>query len=649
MTRTYFVRQAIFASILLSADVFVKTQVARADESPAVAKAELVPLEFNAARLALEQGCADCHGAEDGDGGFSLAKVADESSLGNEYATWARVGQRLADHSMPPSDAEPIEIGLRLRLLDWLRGAMRTAVLAQGESAGPPMFRRMAAHEYSNTIRDLLAVHVNAGSGLPQDVAGGEGFNNAAETLIVSPIHAEKYVEAATEALDYALRDSRARERLFSERPSETLSESDAAGKNLRQLADRAFRRPVSEEEAMPYLDLYQDARSDGLDFAQATSYAMRGILVSPRFLFLSESAPAEMDVTESLTDHELAARLSYFLWASMPDEDLRAAADAGRLSDLEELKRQTVRMLTDKGTRLNDSLVQFVGQWLGTADWGRAKSPDPELHDWMQDHHTSAMRNQPVYMFESLLQKDESLLALIDSQWTFLNEELLRVYGIDRKELDVKKLAQHLVRVDLPEKYPFRGGLLGAGATMGVSAYPRRSSPVLRGAWVLDKFLGVELPPPPPDVPKLDESETAAAALTLRARLEQHRAEPTCATCHDRIDPIGFALENFDELGRWRDRDAGGEIDSVAILADGTKLDGLAGLKAYLMDHKEQFARHLTEKMLGYALARGLRPQDACSVEKIVARLQANDYRAQELVLGIVASEPFRRKRMSE
>jgi hypothetical protein len=375
----------------------------------------------------------------------------------------------------------------------------------------------------------------------------------------------------------------------------------------------------------------------------------MRGILISPQFLFLSESAPTEANVTEPLTNHELAARLSYFLWASMPDKELREAADAGKLSDPEELKRQTVRMLTDEGTHLNDSLVHFVGQWLGTADWGRSKAPDPEVHDWVRDHHTSAMRNQPVYMFESMLQKNDSLLDLIDSDWTFLNEELLRVYKIDRKYIEAKRFAQHLVRVELPEKYEYRGGLLGAGATMGVSAYPRRSSPVLRGAWILDKLLGVELPPPPPDVPKLDESEYVAKAQTLRERLERHRADPACATCHDRIDPIGFALENFDELGRWRERDAGGEIDSVAILADATKLEGLAGLKGYLLENKAQFVRHLTEKMLGYALARGLGPHDQCTVEKIAQRLEANEYRAHELVLGIVASEPFRHKRVNE
>ena len=211
---------------------------------------DFAPLDFASASLALEQNCADCHGTEEGEGDFSLTKVADEASLGREHETWARVRRRLADHSMPPVDAEPLEIDVRVRLLDWLPAAMRKAVLAQGETAGPPMFRRMAAYEYSNTIRDLLGTHFNAGSELPQDVAGGEGFNNAAETLTTSPIHAEKYLEAATEALDYAARDSRARERLFPNRPTETLSETDAARENLVQnlwMAARCALMPRSD------------------------------------------------------------------------------------------------------------------------------------------------------------------------------------------------------------------------------------------------------------------------------------------------------------------------------------------------------------------------------------------------------------------
>jgi mono/diheme cytochrome c family protein len=601
-------------------------------------------LTFETAHLALAKSCGDCHGEEEGEGGFSLVPLAEEDSLRTHYDQWMHLRQRVADGSMPPDYVDPVPVEERLALVHWLEAAAREAICRDGESPGPAMFRRMAAHEYSNTIRDLLSTHFDAGSILPQDAAGGEGFNNAAETLTISPIHAEKYVQAATDALTYAGSDSEARDTLIRRRPSESTAELDAAKANLRRFVNRAYRRPATAEEIAPYVALYEEARGDGLDFEQATLYAMRGVLVSPQFLFLSEAPPSDLAVAEPLTNWELATRLSYFLWASMPDRTLRRAADAGRLSDPEELKSQVVRMLGE-GTHLNDTLVHFVGQWLGTADWGSAKQVDSEKHEWIRDHHVAAMRNQPVYIFESLLRENGSLLELIDSDWTFINDELLGLYKMDRKKLEREKIAQHLVRVKLPEEYRYRSGLLGAGGVMAVTAYPRRSSPVLRGVWVLDALEGVELPPPPPDVPKLDESHDAAERQTLRERLEQHRADPACATCHDRIDGIGFALENFDELGRWRDEDEGGPIDPVGELSGGRTIDGLAGLKQYLLENKRQFVRHLTEKMLGYALARGLRPADLATVETIVARLEANDYRAQELVLGIVASTPFQMK----
>jgi hypothetical protein len=262
-------------------------------------------------------------------------------------------------------------------------------------------------------------------------------------------------------------------------------------------------------------------------------------------------------------------------------------------------------------------------------------------------------MRNQPVYMFEWVLQENDSLLELIDADWTFLNDELIRVYKLEKSKLKRSRsrgkgkgnIAQHLVRVDLPDEYANRGGLLGTGAVMAVTAYPRRTSPVLRGIWVLDALLGVELPPPPPDVPTLEESDEAVKSQTLRARLEAHRADPACATCHNRIDPIGFALENFDELGRWREEDDGGKINPVAELPGGMKVDGVAGLKQHLLERKTQFVRHLTEKMLGYALARGLEASDYATVESIVGQVEASDYKAQALVLGIVTSKPFRYK----
>jgi hypothetical protein len=600
-------------------------------------------LDFRGAWRVLSRACGECHGDSDGEGGFSLEPIADEGSLAHGYGEWMRLRQRLADGSMPPDYAEPLALDERLEAVEWLDAAAAAAWRRRGESAGPAMFRRMAEHEYSNTLRDLLATHFDAGHALPQDVAGGEGFNNAAETLTISPIHAEKYLDAATDALAYAASDADSRGLLIEHRPSEQTMQSEAARANLLALANRAFRRPVDAAEIEPYVRLFDEAAADGLNFEDAVFYAMRGVLTSPQFLFLVEKAPTSGG-QEPLTDWELATRLSYFLWASMPDRPLREAADAGRLSDPAELRNQALRMLSE-GTHLNDSLVYFVGQWLGTADLGDAKDVDHERHPWIQDHHLSALRNQPVYALESLLRENGSLLELIDADWAFLNNELIGLYKIDRKKLGDVKIAQHLVRVKLPDEYRRHGGLLGSGAALAVSSYPRRTSPVLRGVWVLDKMLGVKLPPPPPNVPVLDESKEALEHETMRERLEAHRADPACATCHNRIDPIGFALENFDELGRWRDRDEGGEIDAVAELPGGKRVEGLPGLKHYLMENKDQFARQLTEKMLGYALARGLRATDQATVETIVEQLHANDYKAQELVLGIVMSKPFRFK----
>ncbi|TWT33221.1 DUF1588 domain-containing protein [Blastopirellula retiformator] len=611
-----------------------------ADETPAI--------DFAAAQKLLETSCADCHSGDEGEGGFSLNHFTDSTAMGRQFDEWMKVRQRLADHSMPPDDAEPMDEQARLQLVDWIKASTRDAVRQQGELAGPPMFRRMAVHEYSNTIRDLLGAHFDAGHGLPQDSAGGEGFNNAAETLIISPIHAEKYVEAAVAALDYAAHDSRSRGRLLRERPSDKLPEQEAAKRNLKKFAAAAYRRPPTEAELAAILQTYDEARADGLDFDGACFYAMRGVLISPKFLFLIEEAPSEPNKSVPLTDHELAVRLSYFLWATMPDQELRKAADAGKLQDPEELKRQALRMIQERGTRLNDSLTQFVGQWLGTADLGKTKQVDAELHKWVKDQHVASLRDQPIYVFESMLKENDSLLSLIDSDWTFLNAELCSMYKLDRKKIE-GDFNQRLQRYKLPEEYRARGGVLGAGGVMAIASYPRRSSPVLRGVWVLDKLLGVELPPPPANVPPLEESKEAAAAQTLRVRLQQHRDNPACATCHNRIDPIGFALENFDEIGRWRDKDSGGKIDPVAQLPGGVKIDGQAGLKKYLLENKEQFIRQLTQKMLGYALARGLESGDVATVESIVEQLQANDYRSQDLVLAIVTSEPFRNKRISQ
>ncbi len=600
---------------------------------------------FDQAIALLKTSCSDCHSDGADEGGLELERIwGAEDSLKFEYERWQSIRQRINDRTMPPADCEPLVDQTREAMVHWIEHAALEHLCGDQSKAGPPLLRRLAKHEYSNTIRDLLNVHFDAGQGLPEETAGGQGFNNAAETLIISPIHAESYLQAAVDALDYAAHNEATRERLLSVRSDDSKSEEQAARENIARLAQRAFRRPVADQEIERFYSLYQAARQDELSWDEAVLYAMRGILISPSFLFIAEAKPPEPDQAVPLTDHELAVRLSYFLWASTPDDELRRVADEGKLNDDEVLKRETLRLIGARGTHLLDSMEQFVGSWLGTADLGRSKKVDRARHPWVEDPHVAALRNQPVYAMQSILQENESLLTLIDADWTFLNDELARVYKIQKDQIE-EQFVQQLVRVKLPEQYQYRGGLLGMGGVYVVSSYPGRSSPVLRGAWVLEKMLGVELPPPPPDVPALDESQQISQSQTLRERFEMHRQNPTCAACHNRIDPIGFALENFNELGVWRDRDEGGTIDPVAELLDGTQIDGVTGLKSHLLNHKDTFIRLLSRNMLGYALGRSLQPTDLCTVELIVQRLRENDYRAQELVLGIVMSEPFRQK----
>jgi Protein of unknown function (DUF1588)/Protein of unknown function (DUF1592)/Protein of unknown function (DUF1587)/Protein of unknown function (DUF1585)/Protein of unknown function (DUF1595)/Planctomycete cytochrome C len=613
-------------------------------KEPAESAASVMAFDFVTATEFMSDRCADCHGGDEHEGEFRLDTIGSEESLSEHFKLWNRIRTRVADGSMPPSEAEPLTQAERESLAGWIEGASLDCICGQSPPVGPAVTRRMTRIEYANTIRDLLGVHFNAAATLPEDMAGGEGFTNAAETLIISPIHAERFLDAATEALSYATSDSRSRSLLFPVQPGDNLPPVSAARENVRRLANRAFRRPVGDDELAVWFRVCDRLIADGATHEVAAAQAMKGILISPQFLFLAEVAPVRPGTPEALTDHELATRLSYFLWTSMPDDKLRSDADAGRLREPAVLKSHVERMISQRGTHLRDSMGEFVGQWLGTADLGVSRQVDRAKHPEMTDPHVAGLRNQPVYYFEELLKTNESLLQLIDSDWTFLNNELCRVYRINQGKLG-KKFVQNLVRVPLPEAYRNRGGILAMGGVHAVASYPRRSSPVLRGTWVLERLLGVELPPPPADVPALDDSAKVVAAQTLRQRFEQHRSNPACATCHDRIDPIGFALENFDEIGRWRDKDDGGPIDAVAITSDGRTIEGIDGLKSWLLDHRRKFLTQLTRKMLGYALGRSLNPTDLCTVRDVVERLENEDYKAQTLVLGIVESDVFRMK----
>jgi hypothetical protein len=530
---------------------------------------------------------------------------------------------------IPPED-------LRHAFVHWTEQTLRQAACEGGPKPGPAPIRRLNKDQYRCTIRDLLGIHYDAAHALPDDGAGGEGFDNAAETLFLSPVHAEKYLEAARQAIGYAAKDSAARKVIFIALPDDKLTPEEAAKRILQHFATRAYRRPAREGEVERLLALFRQQSAQGQPFDESILYALQAVLVSPHFLFRVEGT-AQGAQPEPVTDYELATRLSYFLWNSMPDEELFQLAAAGKLHDETVLQGQMVRLLKDRRGR---GLAQsFAGQWLGTRRLGTEIVPDRKLFPQYTDELQNAMREEPVMFLQEILAENRNLLELLDADFTYADPALAKFYGIG----PVRGFGQ-LQRAPLP-KERHRGGVLTMAGVLTMSSYPQRTSPVLRGKWVLESILGTPPPPPPPEVPELSEGKDPIAGKTLRERLLLHRQNATCASCHDRIDPIGFGLENFDAIGRWRDQEAGQPIDASASLPDGTKFEGPEGLKKVLLAQKDDFIRHFTAKMLGYALGRGLVPEDHCVVDQAVKALQQNGYRSHVLVWEIIRSMPFRHR----
>jgi hypothetical protein len=401
----------------------------------------------------------------------------------------------------------------------------------------------------------------------------------------------------------------------------------------LATLARRAYRRPPAKPEVDELANLAATVRRNGDSFDEGIRVGLQAILMSPNFLFRVEHDPRGAGIN-TVDDYNLASRLSYFLWSTMPDEDLLRAAAHKELTRPAVLEAQVRRMLNDPKSH---ALVEnFAAQWLGLRLLER-KKPDPAHFPLVDDELLDAMRRETTLFTRAIMQEDRSVLDFLDGCFTFVNGPLALYYGIpgvtgedfQRVELDGRK----------------RGGVMTQGAILSVSSYATRTSPVIRGKWVLENLLGTPPPPPPPDVPPLQESNIGKDA-SLRQRLEQHRANPACAVCHRQMDPIGFGLENYDAAGAWRDNEGSFPIDSSGTLPGGTSFNGPGELKRVLRNQSGLFARNLTEKMLTYALGRGLEPYDRPAVDRIVERLAANDYRFSTLVTEIVNSTPFRMRR---
>ncbi len=441
------------------------------------------------------------------------------------------------------------------------------------------------------------------------------------EISVVRP----KQVDAAQAALS---------QNFFFTYPDKKSAESEVARELLRTWSSRFFRRPSSDQEVDRLMTIFSESRADKLSFEKSMQYAMQAVMVSPKFLFKVERpAPADGTARE-LTSFELATNLSFFLWSTTPDNELLTTAFQKNLQDSKVLQQEVKRMLQSE--RANQLISNFAVQWLQLRTLERLQ-PDDQLFPDVDEQLLADMRQETELFCRELLREDRSILEFVTADFTYVNRRLALHYSLPSAPSE----AEGFLRVSLSGTA--RGGLLTQGSILSATSNPTRTSPVKRGKWILDNLLGEPPPPAPPEVVPLEQQELTGS---LKERMEQHRRDPVCASCHELMDPLGYALENFDAVGRWRTEDNGEEIDATGVLPSGEEFSGAAELRTILLDKKKnEFVRCLTEKMLIYALGRGLRYEDQCAVNDIVLRLEQNGYRFSELINGIVESKPFRQR----
>ena len=534
---------------------------------------------------------------------------------------------------------------------------------------GRVTMRRLNRAEYDNTIRDLLGVDLRLADAFPADDEG-YGFDNIGDVLSLPPVLMERYLRAADLAIAEAAKSPRAWSRIMNPAPDEVplalrkptfVARSEPvkrigrptspppvedpetrllrrARDILRGFADRAYRRPATADELDRLVSLVESARKDGDGLDEAIRYALKATLISPSFLFHVEEEPNAPGTADSLLgEFELASRLSYFLWSSLPDEELFRLAARGELRKGDNLAGQVRRMLKDR--KAQALVMGFADQWLQTRAV-ESITPDPATFPDFDEPLRRAMIEESRRFAGAILLGDRDTAEFLDADFTFVNGRLARHYGIPGL------VGDHFRRVSLAGTR--RGGVLTQAAVLAVTSNPTRTSPVKRGKWILDNILGTPPPPPPEGVEALRNGEGAGGPSTLRHRLERHRNEPSCASCHSRMDPLGFALENFDALGAWRLTDGGEAVDASGAVPGGESFEGPAGLRAVLVARLGAFDHSFAGKVLTYALGRGLGPADRCHVDELACKLRRAGGRFSSLALAIAESPPFQSRTRS-
>lgn len=619
----------------------------------------------------LKTYCLDCHNEKKTKGELNLARFETEASVLAERKVWRRVWEMLHNREMPPPDETQPAENQRLAMTDWIEQMLARPVEGGAPDPGHVPPRRLTATQYNATVADLFGLQRRTafydpqrnGGGMPEMVrfvlhrqfqeplvhlppdSAAHGFDSMAESLNLPPFLMEKYLDAAEKLT--AREDVR---QSFGRRvrPQQQRA-GDPAEIDRIILADtlkRAFHRPPDAQEMARYVGFYDLAIKNGEDRSGALAVAMRAILVAPQFLFRLESGVAgeEKGGVRPLTDHELATRLSYFLWNTIPDFELTRAADEGKLRDPEVLAAQARRML--RHPRAEEFIRDFSQQWLRIQNIS-SHAPDPSVlgaFNGRLKYFNEALASEILLLFGTVMAEDRSVLDLVDPDFTWLNLTLCNVYGIENRVAPGvgKPSSMEWLRYPITDRR--RGGIITAGATLMVNSNPTHTNPVKRGKWLLEAVLGQEPPPPLPNVPNLDATPVVQGGLPIREKLSRHRTDAACASCHARLDPPGLALENYDAIGVWRDTEGKAAINPSGTLADGTKFDGPVGLKDMLRGPKRnEFVRCLTEHLFTYALGRPVQYYDIATIHGIVKKAETDDYRFSTLITEIVKSYPFR------
>jgi len=645
-------------------------------------------------RPLLTKFCFTCHGAKQARGSLNLESLQAEATI-SQPRTWKKVWDRVRTHQMPPPERTQPSTAERQRLLAWMEQVFDLATLDGHRDPGPLPPRRLNVREYMNTLRDLAVTNARPSVRktsfaplkdgrvsmyrmfpppdhpcdfvpriLPQDTNDG-GFDTIADNLSIPPFLMDKYLRTTKILLDdmYSIKGKEKQrfnwtlreevDRLEKGVFPKGLTQRQALVKFLQSVATRAYHRPVAADAVEKYAKLFDLAQKKGEDFETSIRLPLQAILVSPGCVLLWQtsklpSKPGPSPVLE-LDDFELATRLSYFLWSSMPDRELTLLAEKGVLHEDDVLEGQVRRMMDDWRAR-DGLLMGFLSQWLQLGRLERANPDAGQFASYFQNNLGELMTQELILFADAIMVEDRSILEFVDADWGIICQPLAVHYGLENfpgKKQPTGTLP-NWYRVKFPDKR--RGGVLTMGKVLTGTSAPLRTSPVARGKWVLETILGTPPPPPPPDVDNvLREEKESARNLTVRQRMEKHRTNMACASCHRLIDPLGMALESFDPVGRWRDLDQGQPIDTSGELVDGGRFKEIGDLKAVFRERKDEFTRAFVEHMLRYALGRKLDYYDVRTVRDIAADVARGDYRFFRVVAEVAKSYPFRHRRVQE